>query len=134
TEYISFTYCEYITMLRQVMGPEAANENTSETLQFPKFNGTNYHVWSDNMKAALQSKALWGVVSGREPRPPKPPAQYENLMTSTCPKENEPSMSVPKEGDDLMKVLQSKEYSVWQSACDKYEHWLNKDDSATGMI
>jgi hypothetical protein len=46
------------------MGPDI--KLTSKTLQFPKLNGTNYHTWADNMKAALQAKSLWGVVSGHE--------------------------------------------------------------------
>ncbi|KAG6882366.1 hypothetical protein C0993_010874, partial [Termitomyces sp. T159_Od127] len=120
-------------MLRQVMGP-AASDNTSETLQFPKLNGTNFSVWSDNMKAALQAKSLWGVVSGRELCPPKLPADYPELMTTSCPSDGQPSRSVRKEGQELMNILQSKGYSTWELAHDRYERWLNKDDAATGLI
>ncbi|KAG6882397.1 hypothetical protein C0993_010717, partial [Termitomyces sp. T159_Od127] len=102
-----------------VMGP-VANE-TSETLQFAKFNSTNYHVWSNNMKAALQSKALWGVVSGRETCPPKSPSEYPDLMTTSCPTEDKPSTLVQKEGRELMNVLESKEYSIWEQSHEKYE-------------
>ncbi|KAG6882828.1 hypothetical protein C0993_008972, partial [Termitomyces sp. T159_Od127] len=84
-----------------VMGP-AASDNTSETLQFPKLNGTNFSVWSDNMKAALQAKSLWGVVSGRELCPPKLPTDYPELMTMSCPSDGQPSRSVQKEGQELI--------------------------------
>jgi len=33
-------------------------ESSSEALQFPKLNGTNYYVWFDNIKAALQAHLL----------------------------------------------------------------------------
>ena len=44
----------------QVMGLQGpyVQELFSDTLQFPKLNGTNYYVWSDNMKAALQAHLL----------------------------------------------------------------------------
>jgi len=45
-------------------------ESSSETLHFPKLNGTNYYVWSDNMKAALQACLLWLFVEGLEDCPP----------------------------------------------------------------
>ena len=63
------------------MGP--AVDSSSETLQFPKLNGSNYHTWADNMKSALQAKSLWGVVSGRERRPPEPPADYPKLAAAS---------------------------------------------------
>ena len=43
-------------MLRQVMGPNYS-DTTSETLQFAKFNSTNYHVWSDNSKPRYKLRA-----------------------------------------------------------------------------
>ena len=76
-------------MPRQVMGPDYG-DTTSKTLQFAKFNSTNYHVWSDNMKAALQAKSLWGVVSGHETYPVKPPLDFPDLMTSPGPGEDKP--------------------------------------------
>jgi len=56
------------------MGPNSiyTQDSFSETLCFPKLNGTNYHVWSDNMKAALQACLLWLFVEGLEECPPKP--------------------------------------------------------------
>ncbi|KAG6881692.1 hypothetical protein C0993_000366, partial [Termitomyces sp. T159_Od127] len=117
-----------------VMGPGAINDNTSETLQFPKFNGTNYHVWADNMKSALLAKGLWGVVSGREPRPPIPPAEFPDLLSSPSSRDESSGDISFKEGKDLMKAMQSKEYSVWEHMQDKYKCWLTKDDSAIGLI
>ena len=38
------------------MGPSAYE--TLETLQFAKFNGMNYHVWPNNMKAMLQAESF----------------------------------------------------------------------------
>ncbi|KAG6867108.1 hypothetical protein C0993_006797, partial [Termitomyces sp. T159_Od127] len=116
-----------------VMGP-AVSDTTSETLQFAKFNGANYHIWSDNMKAALQAKALWGVVSGREMCPPKPPTTFPKIMTTSCPTEDTSSRVVQKEGQELIDIMQSKEYLTWEGACGKYKRWLNKDDAAMGLI
>ncbi|KAG6894510.1 hypothetical protein C0992_005792, partial [Termitomyces sp. T32_za158] len=109
-----------VIMTSPVMGPDSS-ESTSETLQFAKFNGTNYHIWSDNMKAALQAKTLWGLVSGREHHPPVPPTEYPGLMRTPCPTEGDTSVQVRKEGQELMDVLQSKEYSIWEQANDRYE-------------
>ncbi|KAG6884039.1 hypothetical protein C0993_001879 [Termitomyces sp. T159_Od127] len=107
-------------MLRQVMGP-AVSKMTSKTLQFAKPNGTNYHIWSDNMKSALQAKCLWSIVSGRKLCPPQPPAEFPDLMTSTCPAEGQPLVKVQKDGQELFEVLQSKEYLTWEQSCERYE-------------
>ncbi|KAG6882413.1 hypothetical protein C0993_010656, partial [Termitomyces sp. T159_Od127] len=120
-------------MLRQVMGSDVS-ESTSETLQFAKFNGMNYHVWADNMKAALPAKSLWGLVSGREHYPPVLPSDYPALMTTTCPSDGSTSTSVRKEGQELMDVLQSSGYKAWEQANDKIEQWLNRNDAAMGLI
>ena len=60
--------------LPQVMGPDSVytQDSSSETLHFPKLNGTNYHVQSDNMKVALQACLLWLFVESLEECPPKP--------------------------------------------------------------
>jgi transposase InsO family protein len=116
------------------MGP-ALGESTSETLQFPKFNGTNYHSWADNMKAALQAKSVWGVTSGRERRPPHPPDEYPGLYTVSSPTaKGESPTSVRKDGQNLIDVLQSKGYLAWEQSLEKFERWLNKDDMAMGLI
>ena len=51
-------------------------ESYSETLHFPKLNGTNYYVWSDNMKVALQAHLLWLFVEGLEDCSPIPPTTH----------------------------------------------------------
>jgi len=48
-----------------------AQDSSLETLYFPKLNGTNYHVWSNNMKVALQAHLLWLFVEGLKACPPK---------------------------------------------------------------
>lgn len=110
-------------MLHQVMDPAATNNSTSETLQFLKFNGMNYHVWADNMQIALQAKGFWRVVSEHESCPSKRSAKFPELITMPC-----------LRGDDLMKAMQSKEFLIWEHAQEKYECWLIKDDSAAGLI
>ncbi|KAF7761189.1 transcriptional regulator family: Zinc finger, CCHC-type [Agaricus bisporus var. burnettii] len=116
------------------MGP-ALGETTSETLQFPKFNGTNYHFWADNMKAALQAKSVWGVTSHRERCPPHPEAEYPGLYTTTSlTVEGELPTRARKVGQALIDVLQSKGYLAWEQSIEKYERWLNKDDMAMGLI
>jgi len=40
----------------EVMGPALeANINMSDTLHFPKLNGSNYNSWATSMKSAFQS-------------------------------------------------------------------------------
>ncbi|KDQ59224.1 hypothetical protein JAAARDRAFT_128177, partial [Jaapia argillacea MUCL 33604] len=34
---------------------------------FPMLSELNYGLWSENMKALLKTKGLWGVVSGMLP-------------------------------------------------------------------
>ena len=52
------------------MGPTLeANINMSDTLHFPKLNGSNYNSWAANMKSALQSHFLWLYVNGEEDMP-----------------------------------------------------------------
>ncbi|KDQ55422.1 hypothetical protein JAAARDRAFT_133811 [Jaapia argillacea MUCL 33604] len=36
---------------------------------FPALSELNYGLWSENMKALLKTKGLWGLVSGTLPRP-----------------------------------------------------------------
>lgn len=120
------------------MGPATALESTSETLQFPKLNGTNYHVWADNMKAALQAKSLWGVISSCECCPPKPPLNppKPHVSESSVPVLTEAVTAASTEGAkgklkedldaELFEMFQSKEYRAWELAVERYEQWLNK--------
>src|ERR1700742_3911264 len=44
--------------------------NLSEsTPAFPKLGEDNYSTWSRNMKAYLMQKKVWGIVSGKDPKP-----------------------------------------------------------------
>jgi hypothetical protein len=123
------------------MGPTDIFKSTSETLWFPKLNGTNYHIWADNMKAALQAKSLWGIVSGHELTPTCPPAVYPKLPKPSPPKPKSASQ-IPKltsstaeessdkdkdkdkekdedkdeeETDPMIEMFQSKEYKSWET-------------------
>ena len=52
------------------MGPTLeANINMSNTLHFPKLNGSNYNSWAASIKSALQSCFLWLYVNGEEDMP-----------------------------------------------------------------
>jgi len=44
----------------------------SSMLNFPKLNGSNYHVWSNNMMSTLQAWLLWLIVNGQQPTPTPP--------------------------------------------------------------
>jgi len=46
-----------------------ANINMSNTLHFPKLNGSNYDSWTTSMKSALQSRFLWLYVNDEEDMP-----------------------------------------------------------------
>lgn len=76
----------------------------------------------------------YGESSGRESHPSKPPAEFPDLMTLPCPRGEEfPDISY-KEGDDLLKVMQSKEFLTWEHAHEKYECWITKSDWAVELI
>jgi len=52
------------------MGPiPKSNINISDTLHFPKLNGSNYDSWAASMKFALQSQFLWLYITGEEDMP-----------------------------------------------------------------
>jgi len=52
------------------MGPiPESNINMSDTLYFPKLNGSNYDSWAASMKFALQSQFLWLYITGEEDMP-----------------------------------------------------------------
>jgi len=52
------------------MGPALeANINMSNTLYFPKLNGSNYNSWAASMKSTLQSHFLWLYVNSEEDIP-----------------------------------------------------------------
>jgi len=49
------------------MGPAPeSNINMSNTLHFPKLNGSNYDSWAASMKSTLQSQFLWLYITGKE--------------------------------------------------------------------
>ena len=45
--------------------------SSSDAFKFAKLNGTNYPSWVGHMKAALQSKYLWLIITGDESCPPE---------------------------------------------------------------
>ena len=47
------------------------NNNTCDNVaaQVPVLDGTNYRVWSSNMKAYLQAHGVWRIVDGSVARP-----------------------------------------------------------------
>ena len=99
------------------MGPDSvyARDSSSETLRFPKLNGTNYHVWSDNMKAALQARLLWLFVKSLEECPPKL------------------SSGPPIDIDNKPLIPTSLEYKEWTTK-KEYLDWLRSDSAAMGLM
>ena len=89
------------------MGPAGTyvRESSSETFHFPKLNGTNYHVWSDNMKAALQACLLWLFVEGLEDCPPKP------SLTHSLGTDNKPLITTSPEYKDW--IVSKRDYLDW---------------------
>jgi len=101
------------------MGPLSVytQDSSSETLRFPKLNGSNYHVWSDNMKAALQARLLWLFVEGLE----------------ICP--SKPSMDPPVDSSTRKPVLvSSAAYKEWIAEKKEYLEWLWSDSAAMGLM
>ena len=100
------------------MGPNSiyAWDSSSETFCFPKLNSTNYHVWSDNMKAALQAHLLWLFVKGLEEYPSKP------------------SSGPPINMDNKSLIPTLLEYKEWTTLKKEYLDWLCSDSAAMGLM
>ena len=98
-------------MLQEVMGPALeANINMSDTLHFPKLNGSNYNSWAASMKSALQSRFLWLYVNGEEDMP--------TVVKSTPPSADKTS----------------KDYKSWKEDREQYKTWLRMDSAAMGLL
>jgi len=83
------------------MGPALeANINMSDTLHFPKLNGSNYNSWAASMKSALQSRFLWLYVNSEE--------DMLTVVKSTPPLANKTS----------------KDYKSWKEDREQYKTWL----------
>jgi len=91
-------------------------ESSSETLHFPKLNGTNYYVWSDNVKAALQARLLWLFVKGLEDCPPISPITH------------------PLDSEGKPFVTTSAQYRNWITSKKGYLDWLRSDSTAMGLM
>ena len=100
------------------MGPNSiyAQDSSLETLCFPKLNGTNYHVWSNNMKVALQAYLLWLFVEGLEECPPK--------------SSSGPLIDI----DNKLLIPTSLEYKEWTTSRKKYLNWLHSNSAAMGLM
>ena len=93
------------------MGPlPKSNINMSNTLHFPKLNGSNYDSWAAGMKSALQSQFLWLYVNGEEDMP--------TVVKSTPPSADRTS----------------KEYKSWKEDQEQYKTWLQMDSAAMGLL
>jgi len=88
----------------------------SGTLSFPKLNGTNYHAWSDNMKAALQARLLWLIVTGRRSQP------------------TEPDPNPPVNANQKLFTPSSTEYKDWNQSHNDFLSWLESDNAAMGLM
>lgn len=89
---------------------------------------TNYHVWANNIQTTLQAKGLYVNLA----LPNHPPGSL--IWWLHLPRGNEFPETPYKEGDKLMKAMQSNEFLTWEHAHEKYEHWLSKDNSTVGLI
>ena len=76
--------------------------------KMPKLDGSNYHLWVDQMKNFLMMNQLWMIVSG----------------TETCP---------PPPGDQPTDIT-SKEYQEWKRDRKEYLEWKNKSFKACGIL
>ena len=93
---------------------------TCKTLQFTKFDGTDYYVWSNNIVCDL-------CLS-------EPPINFPNFMRTACPIKVMLSTLVSKDRQDLLNVLQSRGYLVWEQCQDSHKCWLIRDDAAIGSV
>ena len=93
------------------MGPALeANINMSDTLHFPKLNGSNYDSWATSMKSALQSCFLWLYVNGEEDMP--------TVVKSTPPSADRTST----------------EYQSRKKDREQYKTWLRMDSAAIELL
>ena len=91
-------------------------KSTSGTLLFPKLNRTNYHVWSDNMKAVLQAQLLWLIVTSRRSQP------------------TEPDPNPPVDANQKPFTSSSTEYKDWNQFHNDFLSWLKSDNAAIGLM
>ncbi|KAF8585982.1 hypothetical protein K439DRAFT_1615554 [Ramaria rubella] len=87
-------------------GPSGVHDDVTSSFKFVKLNSSNYNLWSEYMKASLQAKYLWLIVSGDEEAPSKPL------------KEKPESTSGPD----------------WKNLKKEYWDWLLKDQAAQGLL
>ena len=101
------------------MGPLSVytQDSSSETLRFPKLNGSNYHVWSNNMKAALQARLLQLFVEELEICPSKPSVDPPIDSTTQKP--------MP---------VSSPDYKAWIAEKKEYLEWLRSDSAAMSLM
>ena len=76
--------------------------------KLPKLNGSNYHLWVDQIKNVLMMSQLWMIVSGIETYPLQPGTQ-------------------PTDQD-------SKEFLQWRRDRKEYMEWMNKSYKAAGIL
>jgi hypothetical protein len=91
------------------MSPESGPlkmSSTSEAFVFTKLKGTNYVMWADHMKSALQAKYLWLIVKGTETCPPAPPAKRPTTTTA----------------------------AEYKAECKEHLDWLLRDEAAQGVM
>jgi len=84
-----------------------ASTSLSDSFRFTKLNGSNYAIWCQHMKATLQARYLWLVVSGDETKP------------------TAPADAKPTQADEL---------TAWKADRKEYLDWLQKDQAAQGLM
>ena len=64
----------------------AINKKMSSSLEklVPLFDGSNYLIWSDSMRAWLRSQGLWQITSGTEVKPTAPAVTTSTAAASVA--------------------------------------------------
>ena len=85
------------------------------------FNGSDYHSWATSMTAFLHSQCLWGIVSGRETRPPSLPTSGTAAVAATATTSAQPAISAP-----TLEQVSERQREI--------REWIEKDEQAQGII
>jgi hypothetical protein len=76
--------------------------------KLPKLNGSNHHLWVDQIKNVLMLSQLWMVVAGIETCPPQPGTQPSDITF--------------------------KDFQEWKRDRKEYMEWMNKSFKAAGIL
>ena len=100
--------------------------STDAVRRFEKLKAGNYHEWEINMSAALRSRGLWAIVTGKRTKPvvPSPTATNADAVSAAQEKvETWEDEAEKAAGDIMLNLSQDEQKAVRASADDPVALW-----------